>query len=461
MERAATTASRRESWAVVDLGFGDAGKGATVDFLVRDRGAGLVVRWNGGAQAGHAVQTADGRRHVFSQLGSGSFVPGVATHLGPAFVLHPGGLLVEVERLAAVGVPRALARLTVDARALVIGPFQQAAGRLRELLRGDAPHGTCGVGVGEAVGDALARPDEALRAGDLDRPGVVAKRLAAQQERKRTEVAADARALADPRVEAELGLLHDDDAVERVVAAWAPLARDLAVLDAPGAAARIAGEAAVVFEGAQGLLLDERFGFHPHTSWSDATPAGADALAAEAGRDRPHRIGVIRSYATRHGAGPFPTHDGRLDAALPEPGEDEPGWQGAFRRGALDLVLLRYALAACGGVDGLAVTHLDRVGESVPLCDAYDVPGEVEPGLVNRGPGGRVISLVPGPTSDLDRQRRLGDLLRRVEPAVEAVARDELVGRIETALGVRVELRSVGPTAGDRCWESAPPVRFP
>ena len=104
-----------EAWIVVDLGFGDAGKGTITDFLVRERGAEWVVRFNGGAQAGHNVVTDDGRHHTFSQLGAGSFVPGVRSYLGPDFVLHPGALLEEARALARVGIPDAFERLYVDA----------------------------------------------------------------------------------------------------------------------------------------------------------------------------------------------------------------------------------------------------------------------------------------------------------------------------------------------------------
>ena len=87
--------SAREAWAVVDLGFGDGGKGTLTDFLVRDRGAGLVVRFNGGAQAGHNVVCPDGRHHTFAQFCAGSFVPGVLGLLGPEFLLHPLGMAVD------------------------------------------------------------------------------------------------------------------------------------------------------------------------------------------------------------------------------------------------------------------------------------------------------------------------------------------------------------------------------
>ncbi|MEQ1503809.1 MAG: adenylosuccinate synthetase, partial [Myxococcota bacterium] len=150
----------RAAWAVVDLGFGDAGKGTTTDYLVRAHDARLVVRFNGGAQAGHTVVLADGRHHTFAQLGAGTFVAGVGTHLGPAFALDPGALRVEARALAGLGVTDALARTTIDRRARVITPFHRAACRIRERARGDDAHGTTGVGVGEAVSDALAGHDD-------------------------------------------------------------------------------------------------------------------------------------------------------------------------------------------------------------------------------------------------------------------------------------------------------------
>lgn len=233
---------------------------------------------------------ADGRHHTFAQFGAGTFVPGVRSHLGPEFVLHPGGLLVEADRLAAVRVSDALARLTVDARATVISPFQQAAGRLRRLLRGDAAHGTCGVGVGEAVGDRLAGHDDVLVAADLRGGGdVLLQRLARQQRRKRAELrlfaagpggvvtgapdAGDRRLYAlrqDARAALEWGLLSDPDAPARVVEAWAPFGDAVRVARPADAEALLRQAGAVVFEGAQGSSSTRSTG-------STRTPPGRTA----------------------------------------------------------------------------------------------------------------------------------------------------------------------------------------
>lgn len=439
----------REAWVVFDLGFGDAGKGATVDFLVRERAADLVVRFNGGAQAGHTVVLPDRRRHTFAQFGAGTFVPGVQTYLGPRFLLHPGGMAVEALRLERQGIDDAWERTRIDARALVISPFQQAAGRLRELARGEAAHGTCGVGIGERVLDA-DEPD-AILAGDLDDPALLRERLAAQQARKRQALAASAGL--GGRAEPEWALLNDAGAVERTLEAWRELRPRLRVVSPADASALLGESEAIVCEGAQGVLLDQTWGFHPHTTWSDCTPAGALELLE--GIEAPvFRLGVLRTYATRHGQGPFPTHDPRLDLTLREPHNPTGAWQGAFRCGALDAVLLRYALEVAGGVDGLALNCLDRIPPAIDACAGYRAPPG--PGF-ERDAEGVARRIVP-PT-DLEGSAALGEALRGVEPVLERVARGDLCTWVDRELQAPIWIESRGPQAEDRTWTA--PGRAP
>src|SRR6185436_2110605 len=141
----------------------------------------------GGAQAGHNVVTpADAnfpsRHHTFSQFSAGTFVPGVRTLLIDPMIVHPTALLVEAEALGRTGVHDALSRLRIDAQCRITTPFHQAAGRLRELLRGTAPHGTCGVGVGETVRHGLEHPEQEIRYVDLARGRRVLDRLQAVRE---------------------------------------------------------------------------------------------------------------------------------------------------------------------------------------------------------------------------------------------------------------------------------------
>jgi adenylosuccinate synthase len=421
---------REEAWVVLDLGFGDAGKGMVTDLLVRARGASLVVRFHGGAQAGHTVCAPDGRQHTFSQFCAGTLA-GAEGLLGPDFLLHPLGMAEEARHLEALGVPDPGARTGVDRRARLISPYQQAAGRLREQLRGAAAHGTCGVGVGECAADARAVGEEdTLRAADLREPA----RLRTLLERQRARKHAELQALGAPA----LDLFEDGSLVARVVEAWTAVGRRLVLLDPDAVARRIADARRVVFEGAQGALLDEDWGFHPHTTWSDCTARGALALAG----GRPlTRLGVLRSYGVRHGAGPFPGEGGM--PPLPEAHNGDEGWQGRFRVGALDLVLLRYALAVVGGVDGLALTCLDRLSRG-PVVEAY--AGPAPPGLA-RGEGARVEALEPGPPGALDHRARLCAFLRAARPLR---AERELREAVSAEVPLWIEGR--GPRADQARW---------
>ena len=441
---------------VVDLGFGDAGKGLVTDWLTRSLGATLVVRFNGGAQAGHNVVTPGGRHHTFSQIGAGAFVPGVRTHLSADVVVHPTALGVEAAHLAAAGVPDPLSRVSASERALVVTPFHQAANRLREIARGAARHGSCGAGVGEAVADAEAGPAGALRLGDLrdgPRTRVALRRL---QEKKRGELAAVvAAARGEPGAEAEIRLLDDDGVASRWQEAAAAVAARIEVVSDAWLDDALAAAPAVVFEGAQGVLLDEDAGFHPHTTYSTCTFANALALLhAHAGEIA--RVGVLRTYLVRHGAGPLPTEDGALAALLPEPHNEDGPWQGRVRRGWPDPLLVRYAAEVCGGLDALALTHLDALGR-VPgwqVCRAYRL-AEPAPELFATDPGdarmARAILAPPG--SDLERQAALGVALGGASPVYAPAAWggdggvESAVAFFEEAAGAPVRLASCGPSA--------------
>jgi adenylosuccinate synthase len=398
---------------VVDLGFGDAGKGIVTDALVRARGARAVVRFNGGAQAGHNVVLPDGRHHTFAQFASGTFVDGVRTYLSRHVVVHPTALVAEARALENKGVRDAIARVSVSAEARVVTPFHQAACRIREIARGAGRHGSCGVGVGEVMRDELEDPSGVVRMHHLRD----ARTLRTLLERARERLRESVRGLAEGCEERAV--------FDAPIAPWLSSLPNVEVLDERAFARRLNGEREVIFEGAQGVLLDEWRGFHPFTTWSTCT--FDNALELTEGWDLT-RLGVVRTYATRHGAGPFPTERGDLD--LPEPHNALGPWQGAFRRGDLDLVLLRYAIESCGGVDGLAVTHLDAPVSRV--CDAYALDGA------------RFDRLPLGRFRDLDHQSELTRLLERVKPRVREVG--SMLPAISEGLSAPIHLISHGPT---------------
>jgi adenylosuccinate synthase len=405
---------------VVDLGYGDAGKGTIVDWLCASRPVHAVVRFNGGAQAAHTVVLRDGRRHTFAQFGSGTLRPDVRTHLSRHLVVDPLALVAEADHLAAVGVRDAFDRLTVDGDALLATPYHRAANRAREIARGADRHGSCGAGVGEAMAYALGHPADAPRVADCRAPATLTAKLHLLRE----------------RLAAEVGPLDAPPVVD-CVTAFSAFADRVSIVDGEHTA-RLLRAGTVVFEGAQGVLLDEWHGFHPYTTWSTTTFANAEELLAEAGlAGTATRLGVLRVVTTRHGPGPLVTEDPTLP--LTDPHNPTNQWQGPFRFGHFDAVAHRYAVDVCGGptsIDGIALTHLDAAsehGERLLMCRAYDWTDR----------------LTVGPEGDLDRQEALARRLLAARPVYDPSPSD-WVGAVEDALGTPVVVTSHGPTADDK-----------
>jgi adenylosuccinate synthase len=300
-------------------------------------------------------------------------------------------------------------------------------------------HGTCGLGIGETVGDSLEHPGEALRANDLTNTAVLRSKLTAARERLRPQMAPFL-PFVGTQVAADLTVFEDPSMLDRTVECFREIGTKLHIIDATEANFQIRESEHVIFEGAQGVLLDEWHGFHPHTTWSTTTTRNADEMILRAGRGGPvNRIGVVRAYATRHGQGPFPTEDWMLTARLRDTHNIDLGWQGGFRVGWFDVPLTRYALSAWPGIDALAVTCLDRLGEvdEWSICQMYD----------------RDIKLCSKP-GDLQHQGQLTQALSSARPVLKQIASapEEYVRVIEESLGLPVTITSFGPTAEDKRW---------
>jgi adenylosuccinate synthase len=439
------TPADRRAILVTDLGYGDAGKGSVVDFLARQHHAHTIFRFNGGAQAAHNVVTPDGRWHTFSQFGAGTLVPGVRSYFSRHTLIDPLALANEAAHLTALGVADCYARLSIDRDALVITPFQQAANRLRELARGADRHGSCGMGIGETMADALASPETALRMGHLT-DGSAARRLAVIRDAKWAQLAPIVPGLPrSPDVQAMLDLFVGDGRglIDDLAGDYRAIVQQLRVVDDRYLRDLLHQPGCVVFEGAQGVLLDQDYGFPPYNTWTDTTFANALALLGETSyQGDVHRLGVLRTYFTRHGAGPFVTEAPELAALLSEAHNGLSAWQGGFRVGWFDAVAARYAVQACGGIDSLALTHMDRLG-ALPAwqwCDGYVLDGQP-------------YALVPPPAPvDQEAQAAITRDLFRVTPEYQSAPCDgeSVIETIEAALGTPVSLTSHGMTAGDK-----------
>lgn len=391
----------RHAIITVGLGFGDEGKGATVDALARRLDADLVVRYCGGSQAGHNVELPDGRRHTFSQFGAGSLAPRrPRTYLGPNVIIDPLALVREADHLAELGVADPLSLLAVHPRCLVTTFWHRSLNRLRELSRGAARHGSCGQGIGEARRYWLEYGQDAVFAADLRAPDVLRHKLEMLRQRALIDLQAFvAQVPADGLREAGVGEVSAEAA-----------ARDLgrALPPAVTLSAEVPSCTTAVFEGAQGVLLDEYHGFHPNTTWSTVTAHHAWELAQDA--EAVCVLGLTRAYSTRHGAGPMPSFDDALTQRLRDPGNPHNDWQGTLRCGWLDLPLLRYAAAATGPLDGLVVNHLDQVSGDWRVCAAY-----------------RGDEPTPSPGPDLARQERLSHALGAAVAVLRGVDAAELL----------------------------------
>lgn len=338
---------------VVGLGFGDEGKGSWVDHLVREQGARYVVRFNGGAQALHHVVTADGREHGFAQFASGSFVPGTKTVLSRFMLVEPEAMLREGELIQKRGVIDPLGAAIVSENAPLIPPANRLMNRIQERFRGGARHGSCGFGIGLTQHDVETLAGDALYVRDLA-SGQALEKLRAATERRFREVEQYRNESTEELINQLLTIDHHY--YEDLFLRWSRVVQ----VKSDEEIGAILRRSDSVFEGAQGVMLDQGVGFYPFCTRSNCTFQNADQLLDEAGfAGTRERVGLLRGYGTRHGAGPFVTEDPTLSVAPCHNGENP--WQGGFRTGWFDGVAARYALRAVGYVDTLAITNLDRL----------------------------------------------------------------------------------------------------
>lgn len=348
---------KKTARAVIGGAFGDEGKGLVVDYLCRQSDdVPMVVRFSGGAQAGHTVVAPDGRRHVFHHFGAGGLL-NAPTFLGRDFLVNP--VLWRLERNdlhQKLLTPDALT-LRIDSRARITTVYDMIYNQALEMSRGDERHGSCGVGVHETVSRSKA-PGMRLLACDLDSEATVrhyvSKIRAYQRKRMQynglwTQTAED--------------FFGSDEVYEAYVSDCVELAESSLVTDT-----RTLANYEVVFEGSQGLLLDQNFssGF-PHVTCASTGVSGALEIAADLGIDQVDVHYVLRTYLTRHGAGPLWGEDPEMK--FEDTTNVSHDWQGKLRFAPMtkDVVLAEIisdvGKSASFDVDvvpTLAITHMDQ-----------------------------------------------------------------------------------------------------
>jgi adenylosuccinate synthase len=446
----------KEAYIIVDISNGDSGKGTLTDWLTREKQSKLTVRYNGGGQAAHTVVTPSGEKHVFSQLGSGSFVEGVKTLLGNKVIVDPNLLISELDKFECTTKRDISKQIFIDEECLIVHPVNIAINRAREIVRGRSRHGSCGKGIGETVSDSLLfKESELLRAKDILN-GSLREKIALVRDKKIEVLKRLASEIPqDKRTSDGIKTLEDNSFLEKIAECFESFSKMVSVISHEKALEMIHDEEGpIVFEGAQGALLHENYGFHPFTTWSDTSSKNACDLLEEANYSgEVQQIGVLRSYSTRHGAGPFPT-ECLLGKFLTGSEENEFNlWQQYFKTGHLDLVMLRYALKYAGDIDYLAMTHLDVVenGTVNTICDKYHGNEFMNSEYLEGDPDGYIKNIVFKPEVDLDRQEFLGKILGHAcKPVIEEIPsgdKAEFLKRVSLALGKPIEIISWGRTS--------------
>ncbi|HEX6591549.1 MAG TPA: adenylosuccinate synthase [Moraxellaceae bacterium] len=353
---------------VVVLGtqWGDEGKGKIVDLLTDNASA--VVRFQGGHNAGHTLWVA-GEKTVLHLIPSGILRKNVLCLIGNGVVLAPDALLKEIAGLEAKGVdPRA--RLKVSAACPLILPYHAALDKAREIARGKAAIGTTGRGIGPAYEDKVAR--RGLRLGDLFRRDTLAARLGEVLDYHNFQLKNYYKA--EP-VDFQKTL---EDALS-----WADQLKDL-VADVPSILHQFRREGKnIMFEGAQGSLLDIDHGTYPYVTSSNTTAGGTSTGSGFGPLYLDYVLGITKAYTTRVGAGPFPTElFDDVGAHLAKVGHEFGSTTGRQRRcGWFDAVVLRRGVEL-NSISGLCLTKLDVLDglQTVKVCVGYEnkVQGSLE-----------------------------------------------------------------------------------
>jgi adenylosuccinate synthase len=417
------------STCVVGLQWGDEAKGKIVDLLCDQHD--VVVRYQGGANAGHTV-VVDGVTYKLSLVPTGILRPGVDAVIGNGVVIHPPALLREIDTLAAQGIDVGR-RLHVSDRAHVILPYHIEEERLTEESASEADHlGTTRRGIGPCYRDKVGRV-HGVRIADLERPQAFRDRLARVIDYKNRLLGAmlvdfkplDARSVADEYLEHAQRLRP----FVRDTTSWLHEA--------------IEGGRRLLFEGAQGSLLDIDHGSYPYVTSSNSSAAGIAAGSGVPTRHIDRWIGIAKAYTTRVGGGPFPTEQNNaIGERIRRVGNEYGTVTGRPRRcGWFDAVAVRYAARISGSTE-LAVMLLDVLSgiDSLNVAVAYNFNGTrtsvLPSSLTDFEECSPVYETLPGWDEDLTQIKKWSDVPARARNYVEFVGRQ---------VGVPVTIVSVGP----------------
>ena len=350
-----------QSVVVVGSQWGDEGKGKVVDWL--SERADVIVRFQGGHNAGHTL-VIDGVTYKLSLLPSGVVRKGKISIIGNGVVIDPWALLAEIDKVQKQGVDISSNTLKIAENAPLILPIHQMLDAASEKLRGNNKIGTTGRGIGPAYEDKVGR--RAIRVCDLANPAVLRAKLEDMVAHHNPILIASGSEPAN--VDAMFAALTE--VAPKIVPFATPVWRLLAEYRAQGKR--------ILYEGAQGLMLDVDYGTYPFVTSSN-TLAGAATLGSGSGiHSIGYVLGITKAYTTRVGSGPFPTElNDAIGERIGERGREFGTVTGRKRRcGWFDAVMVKQAIIT-GGINGIALTKLDVLDglDELKICIGYDING--------------------------------------------------------------------------------------
>jgi len=412
--------------AVLGAQWGDEGKGKIVDLLTPNFS--IVARYQGGHNAGHTVY-ANGRKFVLRLLPSGILHEGITCVIGNGVVVDPQALFAEIDELASAGIAIG-DRLIVSDKAHLILPYHRELDLLSEARRGERKIGTTSRGIGPAYEDKIAR--RGVRVGDLANTEALSSAI-------RHNVDARNRIIRESSMDANQVLADLRKAWQRM----APWVQDVSLFLAR---ARRQNRP-IMFEGAQGTLLDIDHGTYPYVTSSNATIGGVCTGLGLPPRAIDGVLGVAKAYTTRVGEGPLPTElTGEIGNRLRETGQEFGAVTGRPRRcGWYDAVAVRYAVRV-NGLDALALTKLDVLDgmDELQICTAYRLAGssitELPGDIAQLAACEPIYESVPGWKAPTAGVRRYADLPKDAQ---------RYIARLEELTGVPAAVLSTGSARED------------
>lgn len=412
---------------VIGTQWGDEGKGKVVDLLTAH--ASRVVRFQGGNNAGHTL-VVHGEKSIFHLIPSGILYPDKRCLIGNGVVVDPEVLLEEIEGLFERGIKVDPQRLGLSERAHLIMPYHKAIDIAREKAKGASKIGTTGRGIGPCYEDKVARVG--IRAVDLTEPDVLKEKIKANLREKNfclTNLFECEPLEYEPIAERYRSLSHE----------LSPFIVDVSIeLDEA-----MRRKENVLFEGAQGTLLDVDHGTYPFVTSSNPVAANASIGAGIGPKRLDSIVGIVKAYSTRVGAGPFVSElTDEIGDYLQEKGQEFGATTGRRRRcGWLDLVVVRYS-TRLNGLTHLAITKLDVLTglDTLNLCISYEHQGDtlenVPVQLSTLNNCSPMYEAMEGWQEDISGARALEELPKNAQAYVK---------RIEDFVGVPVSIVSVGP----------------